>query len=182
MAESVGFEPTEVCTSRVFKTLALNHSANSPGSTLCHGLPARVYFGLELHATPRTTPWSHGFIVRWGMATNPDDVAHPSVVPGIPGIPGMIPEFIRNGAPRKREECRLRWSGGTGATGGAMPKFFQVMISDPRLGDLQHGPPATFAEAMQAAHHLKTLHPTQRVFIQNGANETVYDLKQGCSP
>ncbi len=30
MAERVGFEPTEACTSAVFKTVALNHSATSP--------------------------------------------------------------------------------------------------------------------------------------------------------
>ena len=30
MAERVGFEPTEACTSLVFKTRALNHSTTSP--------------------------------------------------------------------------------------------------------------------------------------------------------
>lgn len=30
MAEEVGFEPTEACTSAVFKTAALNHSATLP--------------------------------------------------------------------------------------------------------------------------------------------------------
>ena len=30
MAEGVGFEPTEPCSSAVFKTAALNHSATPP--------------------------------------------------------------------------------------------------------------------------------------------------------
>ncbi len=34
MAEGVGFEPTEACTSTVFKTVAIDRSATPPGVTL----------------------------------------------------------------------------------------------------------------------------------------------------
>ena len=33
MAESIGFEPMEPCGSVVFKTTAIDHSANSPFNT-----------------------------------------------------------------------------------------------------------------------------------------------------
>ena len=45
MAENTGFEPADALTSTVFKTAALNHSANSPHFVLrrsenrCNGLP-----------------------------------------------------------------------------------------------------------------------------------------------
>lgn len=47
MAENTGFEPADALTSTVFKTAALNHSANSPHLFLrrsenrCNGLPKR---------------------------------------------------------------------------------------------------------------------------------------------
>ncbi len=47
MAENTGFEPADALTSTVFKTAALNHSANSPHFVLrrsknrCNGLPKR---------------------------------------------------------------------------------------------------------------------------------------------
>jgi hypothetical protein len=58
-----------------------------------------------------------------------------------------------------------------------MPNSFQVTMTEQRLGDIHHGPPTTFADALQEAHHLKILFPTQRVFILNESREVVYDLR-----
>jgi hypothetical protein len=69
------------------------------------------------------------------------------------------------------------WGHPAGLRGGVMTDSFQVTITEQRLGDIRHGPPTTFAEALQYAHHLKILFPTQRVFILNGSKEIVYDLK-----
>lgn len=40
LTERVGFEPTEACTSAVFKTAALNHSATSP---MCYNILYNEY-------------------------------------------------------------------------------------------------------------------------------------------
>ena len=92
-------------------------------------------------------------------------------------VPNPIRKFNLKRTQREREDPILRSPGRTELTGGVMPNAFQVTITEERLGDIRHGPPMTLAEAMQSAHHLKILFPTQRIFIMNSSKEIVYDLK-----
>ncbi len=73
MAENTGFEPADALTSTVFKTAALNHSANSPHLFLrrsenrCNGLPKRdAWFDIKF-CRVNESAWLEDFSIYLGL-------------------------------------------------------------------------------------------------------------------
>ena len=73
LAENTGFEPADALTSTVFKTAALNHSANSPHLFLrrsenrCNGLPKRdAWFDIKF-CRVNESAWLEDFSIYLGL-------------------------------------------------------------------------------------------------------------------
>ena len=73
MAENTGFEPADALTSTVFKTAALNHSANSPHLFLrrsenrCNGLPKQNARFVLSFCWVNESAWLEDFSIYLGL-------------------------------------------------------------------------------------------------------------------